>query len=77
MGFQHQRYLAEPSFAAATTTVQRKLVTIAFTGATGGRLVGLVDHCLCVQSSDTPRVQEVHRAAAHVICDLVEEALTS
>jgi len=61
--------------AALKTARQCGLVTIGFTGASGGELKKLVDYCLCVPSADTARIQEVHIAAAHVICDLVEEAL--
>ncbi len=63
--------------AAIDTARRRGLVTIGFTGASGGKLLGLADHCLCVPSSDTPRIQEAHIAAAHVICDLVEAALAA
>ncbi|HEX6512489.1 MAG TPA: D-sedoheptulose 7-phosphate isomerase, partial [Chloroflexota bacterium] len=55
----------------------RGLWTLGFTGANGGKLRGLVDMCLCVPSGDTPRIQEVHMAAAHVICDLVEAELAA
>ena len=49
-------------------------VTIAFTGQ-GGRLAGLVDYVLSVPSTNTPRIQEVHITAGHIICHLVEETL--
>jgi len=48
--------------------------TIAFTGR-GGRLKKLADYVLSVHSSDTPRIQEVHITAGHIICYLVEQAL--
>ena len=60
---------------ALRTARHRGMATIGFTGASGGKLKPLVDHCLCVPSTDTPRIQEVHMAAAHVICDLVEREL--
>lgn len=49
-------------------------VTIAFTGK-GGRLKKLVDYVLPIPSEDTPRIQEAHITAGHIICYLVEEAL--
>jgi len=49
-------------------------ITIAFTGQ-GGRLKELADHVLSVPSFDTPRIQEVHITAGHIICFLVEQAL--
>ncbi len=48
--------------------------TIAFMGQ-GGRLKELVDYMLSVPSVDTPRIQEVHITAGHIICYLVEQAL--
>jgi D-sedoheptulose 7-phosphate isomerase len=49
-------------------------VTVAFAGQKGP-LNKLADHVLAVPSRDTPRVQEVHITAGHIICCLVEEAL--
>ena len=48
--------------------------TIAFMGQ-GGRLKELVDYMLSVPSVDTPRIQEAHITAGHIICYLVEQAL--
>jgi D-sedoheptulose 7-phosphate isomerase len=49
--------------------------TIAFTGATGGRLKSSVDYCLAVPSSDTPRIQECHILLGHIICEIVERQM--
>ena len=38
-------------------------------------MLGLVDLPLLVQSEHTPRVQEVHILAGHLICELVEHIL--
>lgn len=48
--------------------------TIAFTGR-GGKLKELADYVLSIPSADTPRVQEAHITAGHIICYLVEQAL--
>ena len=53
---------------------RRGAVTIAFTGK-GGKLRELVDYVLSIPSEDTPRIQEAHITAGHIICYLVEEAL--
>jgi D-sedoheptulose 7-phosphate isomerase len=53
---------------------RRGAVTVAFTGE-GGKLKNLADYTLSVPSSDTPRIQEVHITAGHIICYLVERAL--
>ncbi|MBV8085248.1 MAG: SIS domain-containing protein [Chloroflexi bacterium] len=61
--------------AAARTAHERNMAVIGFTGEKGDQLAEASDYCLRVASSDTARIQEVHIAAAHVICDLVEQAL--
>lgn len=53
----------------------RGLVTVAFTGAAGGKAAGLADLVLRAPSEDTPRVQEVHMLVGHTVCELVEAAL--
>jgi D-sedoheptulose 7-phosphate isomerase len=49
-------------------------VTIALTGA-GGKLKELATFCLAVPSTDTPRIQEAHITAGHIICYMVEQSL--
>lgn len=51
------------------------MITIAWTGGTGGKLVGLVDHSFVVPSTVTARIQESHITLGHVLCELVEETL--
>lgn len=51
---------------------RRGVTTIGLTGSTGGKLAALVDLCLRMPSTETPRVQEAHICVAHIICDLVE-----
>ena len=36
-------------------------------------LVKIADEVLFIESSDTPRIQEAHLLAGHIICDLVEK----
>ena len=60
--------------AALETAKARGIATIALTGSAGGAMRGLADLCIAVPSSDTPRVQEMHIAIGHMICDLVERA---
>lgn len=48
--------------------------TVAFTGK-GGKLKEIAEFCLAVPSDDTPRIQEVHITAGHIICHIVEESL--
>jgi len=51
------------------------MTTIAFTGRDGGKMAGMVNLCLNVSSNITPRIQEVHITAGHVICDMVDYRL--
>ncbi|MCX9014277.1 MAG: D-sedoheptulose 7-phosphate isomerase [Candidatus Methanoperedens sp.] len=50
-------------------------ITVGFTGATGGKLKGYVDHILMVPSEETPHIQEAHIMVGHIICYLVENEL--
>jgi len=54
---------------------RRGAVTIGLSGKGGGRLAQLAHYTLTVPSADTPRIQEAHITAGHIICHLVEEAL--
>lgn len=56
---------------------QMGLHTIGLTGASGGRLKGLVDTLIAVPSEETPRIQECHILVGHAICDAVEQAVTA
>lgn len=49
--------------------------TVAFTGATGGKMKACSDLLLNVPSTDTPRIQEVHILLGHIVCQLVEERI--
>lgn len=51
------------------------LTTIAWTGGTGGKLAGLVDHAFIVPSTVTARIQESHITLGHVLCELIEGEL--
>jgi len=59
---------------AMTEAKKRGAVTVALTGE-GGKLAQIVDYAICVPSSSTPRIQEEHIVAGHLICLLVEETL--
>jgi D-sedoheptulose 7-phosphate isomerase len=53
------------------------MTTIGFTGAEGGALKDHVDICFHAPSQNTPRIQEVHIAVAHALCELIEQELFS
>jgi D-sedoheptulose 7-phosphate isomerase len=55
----------------------RELVTVALTGRNGGAVGRAAAIHVNVPSDATARVQEVHRTLLHVICEMVEDALTA
>ena len=52
-----------------------KLSTVGLTGGTGGKMAGVCDICICVPSTVTARIQEVHLTVGHMLCGLVEDEL--
>lgn len=54
---------------------EKEMITIGFTGATGGAMKVLSDLLVNVPSTDTPRIQECHMLLGHIICELVEAEL--
>lgn len=53
------------------------MITIAFTGITGGQMKAVSDYLINIPSTDTPRIQESHITVGHIICQLVEENIFS
>ena len=60
---------------AAQSARARGVAVVAFLGKGGGQLKDLADASLIIPAIDTARIQELHLAIEHVICDLVEERL--
>jgi D-sedoheptulose 7-phosphate isomerase len=58
--------------AALETARSMGLITVAFTGAGGGKMAALADHLFAVDCRDTARIQEAHALAGHMICDWIE-----
>lgn len=52
---------------------EKGMITVGFTGETGGKLKELSDYLFNVPSTVTPRIQESHIMLGHIICQLVEE----
>ena len=63
-----------PNILKAFKTAKKKeMITIGFTGKSGGEMRPLCDHLINIPSTDTPRIQESHIMIGHIICQLVEE----
>lgn len=60
---------------AFETAKEKEMVTIGFTGESGGKMKALSDYLLNIPSTDTPRIQECHMLLGHIICQLVEEKM--
>ncbi len=60
---------------ALRTARAMNIKTAALTGNDGGKIGNEVDILLNVDSNSTPRIQETHLTACHLICDLVEKQL--
>jgi D-sedoheptulose 7-phosphate isomerase len=58
---------------AFDTAREKEMLTIGFTGSTGGKMKDCSHYLLNVPSTDTPRIQESHIMLGHIICQLVEE----
>lgn len=51
------------------------MITVGFTGETGGKMKPLCQHLINVPSKDTPRIQEMQMLLGHIICEMVESAI--
>ncbi len=67
-----------PNVIEALATARKMgLHTIGLTGASGGKMRGMVDTLIAVPSTETPRIQECHILVGHALCDAVEQAMAS
>jgi D-sedoheptulose 7-phosphate isomerase len=60
---------------AFETARAKGIITVGFTGETGGDMKDLSDYLINVPSNVTPRIQEAHMLIGHIICELVEAAI--
>ena len=51
----------------------KRMITIALTGKTGGEMVDICDVALVIPSDSTARIQEMHILCAHIICQLIDD----
>ncbi|HEX7974837.1 MAG TPA: SIS domain-containing protein [Anaerolineales bacterium] len=49
------------------------LHTLCLTGEAGGALKAVCESAICVPAFETPRVQELHEAVYHTLCEMLEE----
>lgn len=51
------------------------IYTLGLTGAGGGAMAEICDDCICVPSDHTARIQEMHIAVGHMLCEIIEAEL--
>ncbi|MBS1566495.1 MAG: phosphoheptose isomerase, partial [Bacteroidetes bacterium] len=51
---------------------EKGVITVGFTGETGGKMKDLSDYLFNIPSRNTPRIQESHIMVGHIICQLAE-----
>lgn len=62
--------------AGLRTARDRGAYTAALVGQDASQLVAVADLIVCVPSNLTPRVQEIHAIIVHILCDLLEQAVS-
>ena len=60
---------------AALKARELGLAVVGFFGKNGGAILPYCDLAFLAPETDTPRIQEMHILAAHIICELVEDAV--
>jgi D-sedoheptulose 7-phosphate isomerase len=61
---------------AAVKAKETGMTVVGFFGKEGGVIGKYCDMAFLAPETDTPRVQEMHILAAHIICELVEDAVS-
>lgn len=65
-----------PNILAGLETARKMgVVTVGMTGNQKARITEVVDHCINIPSSSTPKIQEGHIIIGHIVCGLIEERL--
>ena len=67
---------SENIYRAAKQVKERGIYTIGLLGNDGGKIASIVDLPLIIPSNVTARVQESHIVIIHIICELIENALS-
>jgi D-sedoheptulose 7-phosphate isomerase len=62
---------------ALETAKNKSMFTIGFTGANGGKIADLADCAIRIPSQETPRIQECHILAGHIVCEIAEQMLVT
>lgn len=66
---------SENILQAMKAAKEKKMIVVAMTGLSGGKMKSACDYLLNMPSTDTPRIQEAHITVGHIICEIVENNL--
>ncbi len=69
--------MAKNVIATLLKAKEMGLATIGLIGTGGGALKDIADLSIVVNSHDTARIQEAHILIIHILCELIEDALSS
>ena len=61
--------------SAFEKAIELGMITVGFTGNTGGKMKDLSQILVNIPSLDTPRIQECHMILGHTLCEIVEMQL--
>ncbi len=65
-----------PNILKALAEARRmKMITVGFSGQSGGKMGPFCDFLLRVPSADTPRIQETHMLLGHILCEITEQRI--
>lgn len=65
-----------PNILKALETAKTKgIMSIGFTGQSGGKMAPLCDMVLKMPSGSTPKIQECHIMFGHIICQMIEDTI--
>ena len=62
--------------AAIEQCNEQGVLAIGLTGESGGDMLELCDICLRVPSTNTARIQETHIVIGHILCSLIDKAMS-
>jgi D-sedoheptulose 7-phosphate isomerase len=62
---------------AAQAARQKGVATLALSAMGGGKIAGMVDHCIVVPASSTDRAQELQLNIQHAICEMIDDEVAS
>ncbi len=58
---------------AFKSAAAKKIITVGFLGENGRDIGAISDYQINIPSDETPKIQEGHIAAGHIICSLIED----